>query len=340
MSRKTTFTRRNLIAASAGLAASAPLAAFAQDGAATPGASPAAETSYPLTVTHAGGDTVLEQQPERIVALEWSLVEDLLVLGIQPVAIADIEGYKTWVTIESELGDNVQDVGTRQEPSLESVSAAEPDLILGTAGRDMGIYEQFSEIAPTILETEYPTEEGVTPLEDLRARLRREGGYLNRQAEAEAAIEAMDATIAEQAQRADDAGMTGKPYAAAQGFTVESAPTWRIFTDGSLLGDSISSLGLENAWTADGGDWGFTTNSVEAFIDLPEDVTVFYIVNDTDDIVDSYLNDDPIWQSLPFVQEGRFLPLGGDTWTFGGTESVQRIVTRAADQLTGEGSGD
>ena len=79
---------------------------------------------------------------------------------------------------------------------------------------------------------------------------------------------------------------------------------------------------------------------VEAFIDLPEDVTVFYIVNDTDDIVDSYLNDDPIWQSLPFVQEGRFLPLGGDTWTFGGTESVQRIVTRTADQLTGEGSGD
>lgn len=331
------WNRRQLIAASAGLTASAAFTrtALAQNATATPGASPASATEYPITVEHAGGETVLEQEPTRIVALEWSLVEDLLVLGIQPVAIADVEGFKTWVTIETELADDVQDVGLRQEPSLESISAAEPDLILGTAGRDMGIYDQLSEIAPTILETEYPTENGVTPLEDLRNRLRREARYLNREAEAETEISEMDALIQEKAATIEEAGLTGAPYVVIQGFTSESVPVWRIFTDGSLVGDAISATGLTNAWTADGGEWGFTTNSVETFIELPEDVNVFYIVNDSDNIVEGVLADDPIWQSLPFMQEGRFYPLGGDTWTFGSTESVERIVTRSTEQITG-----
>jgi iron complex transport system substrate-binding protein len=329
------ITRRHLLAAGAAASVAGLTArrAVAQD--ATPGASPATAVTYPVTVPHDGGETVIEQDPARIVALEWHLVEDLLVLGIQPVAIADVEGFKTWVTIETALGDEVQDVGTRQEPSLEAIAAAEPDLILGLDYRDGAIYDQLSDIAPTVLVSAYPTDDGETPLDDLRDRLRFEASFLDRHAEAEAAIAAMDATIEEQAQAVADAGFAGTPFAVVQGFTMENAPVYRIFTDGALVGDSISSLGLENVWTADGGEWGFTTNNVESFIELPEDVVVFYIVNDTDNILETFLADDPIWQSLPFVQDGRFLPLGGDTWTFGGTESVQRIVTRASEQLTG-----
>lgn len=330
-----TLDRRRLISAGAAASLGGLIAgrAAAQD--ATPSASPASDVTYPVTVSHDGGETVIEQEPARVVALEWHLVEDLLVLGIQPVAIADVEGYNTWVTIDTALADDVQDVGTRQEPSLEALAAAEPDLILGLDYRDGAIYQQLSDIAPTVLVSAYPTEEGETPLDDLRDRLHFEASFLNRHAEAEAAISAMDTTIAEQAAEVESAGLAGTPFAVVQGFTMENAPVYRIFTDGALVGHSISSLGLENVWTADGGDWGFTTNNIETFIELPDDVVVFYIVNDSDNILESFLADDPIWQSLPFVQEGRFLPLGGDTWTFGGTESVQRIVTRAAGQITG-----
>lgn len=333
----TSLSRRSLIAAGAAAGAGAALgnAASAKQGTATPGASPAA-SSYPQTVTHDGGETVIEQEPARIAALEWHLVEDLLVLGIQPAAIADVEGFKTWVTIDSQLADDVQDVGLRQEPSLEALSAAEPDLILGLDYRDGPIYDQLAEIAPTILVSAYPEEEGETPLDDLRERLHFLAGILNRHDEATTAIATMDETIAAMAAEIEAAGLTGAPFVVTQGFTSENAPIWRLFTDASLVGHAITSTGLTNAWTADGGEWGFTTNSVESFIELPEDVHVFYIVNDTDDIVDTFLNDDPIWQSLPFVQEGRFLPLGGDTWTFGSTESVQRIVTKSTEQITGD----
>ena len=330
----TRWNRRQIIASSIALAASTPLSRLALGQDASPSASPTA-ISYPVTVNHDGGETVVEQEPTRIAALEWHLVEDLLVMGIQPVAIADVDGFKTWVTIDTQLADNVQDVGLRQEPSLEALSAAEPDLILGLDYRDAAIYDQLADIAPTILLSAYPKEEGVTPLEDLRERLRFEASFLNRASQADAAIAAMDATIEEQAGAIADAGLTGAPFVVIQGFTYENAPVWRIFTDGALVGNAISATGLENAWTADGGDWGFTTNSIESFVELPKDVNVFYIVNDTDNIVDGVLADDPIWQSLPFVQEGRFFPLGGDTWTFGSTESVQRIVTRSTSQITG-----
>lgn len=331
------MTRRHMIAALSAVTASASLArpALGQDAIASPSASPAAAISYPVTVSHEGGETTIEQEPVRIAALEWHLVEDLLVMGIQPAAIADVDGYKTWVTIETGLGDDVQDVGLRQEPSLEALSAAEPDLILGLDYRDAAIYEQLAEIAPTVLMSAFPKEEGITPLDDLRDRLRFEASFLNRATQAEDAIAAMDTTIEEQIAAIEEAGLTGAPFAVIQGFTFENAPTWRIFTDNALIGDAISATGLQNVWTADGGDWGFTTNSVESFIELPEDVNVFYIVNDTDNIVEGILADDPIWQSLPFVQEGRFFPLGGDTWTFGSTESVQRIVTRSTEQITG-----
>lgn len=334
----TRLSRRHLLTGIAAISASAAFTppVLGQDATATPSASPARQaTSYPVTVSHEGGETVIEQEPSRIAALEWHLVEDLLVMGIQPVAIADVEGFKTWVTIDSQLADDVQDVGLRQEPSLEALSAAEPDLILALDYRDAAIYDQLSEIAPTILMSAYPKEEGVTPLDDLRDRLRFEASFLNRAAEAEEAIAEMNATIEEKAVAIEEAGLTGAPFVVIQGFTSENAPVWRIFTDQALVGDSISATGLENVWTADGGDWGFTTNDIESFIELPEDVNVFYIVNDTDNIVAGVLADDPIWQSLPFVQEGRFFPLGGDTWTFGSTESVQRIVTRSTAQITG-----
>lgn len=322
------MTRRQVIAAGTGIAASTVLTrcTFAHQATATPG-SATVPVSYPVTVSHHGGETTLEQQPECIVALEWHLVEDLLVMGIQPVAIADIEGFKTWVTVDVALADEVQDVGLRHEPSLEALAAAKPDLILGLDYRDLALYDQLSGIAPTILINAYPLEEDITPLEDLHNRLRFEASFLDTAEAAEAALAAMDATISEQASLIDEAGLTGVPFVVTQAFTAENQPTMRIFSNDALVGDAISATGLENHWTADDGEWGFATNTIEAFVELPEDVHIFYIINDTDDILEKFLNDDPIWQSLPFVQEGRFYPLGGDTWTFGSTQSVQRIVT-------------
>ncbi|MGB3760615.1 MAG: ABC transporter substrate-binding protein, partial [Rivularia sp. (in: cyanobacteria)] len=66
--------------------------------------------------------------PSRVVALGWVYVEDLLALGIQPVGVADIEGYQKFVNIQPQLAASVVDVGTRAEPNLEAIAQLEPDL--------------------------------------------------------------------------------------------------------------------------------------------------------------------------------------------------------------------
>ncbi|CAI7647351.1 unnamed protein product, partial [Penicillium discolor] len=83
-----------------------------------------------VSVTDDLGRTVeLDKPAERIAVLEWQQIEDALSLCVTPVAVADAEGYSTWVTAE-ELPEGVVDVGTRQEPNLETLFGTDPDLVI------------------------------------------------------------------------------------------------------------------------------------------------------------------------------------------------------------------
>jgi ferric hydroxamate transport system substrate-binding protein len=129
---------------------------------------PPATSGAPLTITHALGETEVPANPQRVVALEWTYIEDLLALGVQPVGVADIAGYEAWVQIPVELGDDVVDVGTRQAPNLETLAALQPDLILVPAFRAAETYEQLAAIAPTLAFDSYPTDENVTQYDEMR----------------------------------------------------------------------------------------------------------------------------------------------------------------------------
>src|SRR5690554_3608607 len=88
------------------------------------------DTSEVVTISGVLGDVELEGPVQNVVALEWTYAEDLLAVGVQPVGVADIEGYNSWVQIEEKLDQGVVDIGTRQEPSLEKIAELNPDLII------------------------------------------------------------------------------------------------------------------------------------------------------------------------------------------------------------------
>lgn len=345
-SRGMTSTRRHLLAmAGAGAAALSTGNALAHDGhqatpAGSPVASPAASpvASGPITVPAPLGDVTLPGVPQRVVAIEWNLVEYVLTLGVQPVGIADVEGYNTWVNIGIEPGPAVADVGLRYEPSLESIAALSPDLILGVTERDEAILDQLNAIAPTILLESYPTVAGETPLDDVNETIRTIALALGKQDVAERVIAETEAVIANATATISDAGLAGAPFVVTQAFTAENVPTLRLFNNRSLFGATMSSLGLVNAWEGEGtiedDPWGFQTVTVEALVDVPAETHLFYVVQDTDNIFADALADDPIWSSLPFVQEGRTYALGGDTWTFGGHRSVQILIGKVIASLT------
>ena len=109
------------------------------------------------SVTHAMGTTEVPADPQRVVTLDTPHLDTALSLGVTPIGSvqSDVAGG-----LPAYLGDRtegIEVVGTIEEPSLEAIAALEPDLILSATVRHEQIYDQLSQIAPTVL-TDY--EEG------------------------------------------------------------------------------------------------------------------------------------------------------------------------------------
>lgn len=101
-------------------------------------------------VEHARGTTAVPDEPKRVVVLEPVQLDTAVALGVTPVGTA-VASEETGVP--SYLGDEaakIEAVGTVTEPSLEKIAEQEPDLIIGTESRHSDLYEQLSDIAPTV----------------------------------------------------------------------------------------------------------------------------------------------------------------------------------------------
>lgn len=82
-------------------------------------------------VEHEMGEAKISGQPEKVVALEFSFVDNLASLGVSPVGIADDNDEERIIEPIREKIEDYTSVGTRKQPSLEVISSLEPDLIIG-----------------------------------------------------------------------------------------------------------------------------------------------------------------------------------------------------------------
>lgn len=102
------------------------------------------------TIEHAMGTTDMEGTPKRIVVLTNEGTEALLALGIKPVGAAKSWTGDPWYKhIEKEM-EGVENLGDESQINIEAVAALNPDLIIGNKMRHEKIYEQLSQIAPTV----------------------------------------------------------------------------------------------------------------------------------------------------------------------------------------------
>ncbi|MEF2279614.1 ABC transporter substrate-binding protein [Deinococcus sp. YIM 134068] len=122
--------------------------------------SAASAQAFPLTVRHDLGSTTLTRVPQRVVVIQEETAELLAVLGVRPVGFGStrVQGATpgrplTALTAPAarSLGQPVF-VGTHDQPSLETIAALRPDLILMSAGDDGSntLYPQLARLAPTL----------------------------------------------------------------------------------------------------------------------------------------------------------------------------------------------
>lgn len=300
---------------------------------------PPAADGGPITVTDGRGEEIaLDGPAERIVTIEWSYTEHLLAVGVQPVGMADIEGYQTYVTEEPGVAADVTDIGSRQEPSIEQIRLLQPDLILTDVERSAANLDELETIAPVMA---FPTYvEGADQLDSMVEAFLAVAQAVDRGEEAVAVLDDLDAAIATGRETLADADLETRDVVLSQGEGTVEAPMFRLFTDSSMAVQIVAELCLTNPIDDDSGDglgtdYGYISVSLEGltrvgdawFLPIAPDAAVAEF--------EERFGDSPTFTSLAFVEAGRLRPLGEDTWLFGGPISGALLVERVVEALTG-----
>jgi ABC-type Fe3+-hydroxamate transport system substrate-binding protein len=284
-----------------------------------------------LTVTDSTGTVHLKKPAAKVVALEWSYVEELLTVGVTPVGVADKATYGTWVTAGPKLPAGVPDVGKRAQPSLEQIKALNPDLIVAERSRVTANLDQLRQIAPVLVFDGYsPNDALVTSNRDHFAQLAKAVG---KQGEAAEVLKSYDQKVSKAKSALANAGRAGTAVTLAQGFSVNGQPVIRAYTDHAQAVQVLESIGLKNAWHGKDSDpSGFTTVGVEGLTAVSSS-TLLYVAQPADNPFTGALAGNATWQSLGFVSGGRVRALEAGTWFWGGPDSNELLIDQALKAL-------
>lgn len=305
-----------------------------EDGAAAGSATAAGGAA---AITDDTGERVeLERPAQRVVAIEWESAENVLALGVEPVGVGDRDIYRDWVAAGEDLPPSTESVGTRGEASLEKIASLEPDLIV--AGRD-GIEEsraKLERIAPVAVFDIAPEPgSGTTEWERMRTEVERLGVLLGREERAEELLTRLERTLDEQAAKVKRAGAAGDSVALVQGFT-DGKPSARLFDDGAQLVGVLRRLGLENAFDGEAQRWGITPAGLEGLRRVADADWMLTFALRSDDPFRETWSRNPAYRRFPVVERDRVVPLGGDTWPWGGPLSAELAAKRIAAAVSGE----
>jgi iron complex transport system substrate-binding protein len=111
-----------------------------------------------VTVKHIFGETKIPAPPKRVVSAGFTEQDDLLAVGVVPIAVTDWFGgepFGVWPWAQLKLG-GAQPVVLNLNDGIQvdQIASLKPDLIVATnAGLDQDNYTKLSAIAPTIAQS-------------------------------------------------------------------------------------------------------------------------------------------------------------------------------------------
>ena len=273
----------------------------------------AAASVFPLTLTHALGETVIEKQPERVVAIGWGNLDIPLALGIAPVGVsrvtygaADDNGLFYW-TNEAFNALGIEEPNVFDDTDgldFEAINNAEPDLILAAySGISQEEYDQLSEIAPVAAYKEA----WATTWQDLTLD---NGKALGKEEAAKALVDETSAMIQEKAAAFPDIqGLT----AAYCYFDTSNLGSFYVYMPKDPRAAYLIDLGLdlpENIRALDDGSFFFMTVSSEN-IDVLKDLDLIVTWGEDDTL--SALQADPLINQVPAIQRGSVVFLSNNS---------------------------
>jgi iron complex transport system substrate-binding protein len=112
-----------------------------------------------VTITHLFGQTVIKEPPKRVVSAGYTEQDDLLAVGVVPVAVTNWFGdqpFAVWPWAQPKLG-SAQPVVLNLDNGIpvDQIAGLKPDLIVAiNAGVDADTYQKLAAIAPTVAQSD------------------------------------------------------------------------------------------------------------------------------------------------------------------------------------------
>ncbi|WP_205547877.1 siderophore ABC transporter substrate-binding protein [Leucobacter sp. wl10] len=178
------------------LSAALALSACSSGAPADPGAEKGgtSETASTVVITDNRGEVEVPVNPKTVVALDNTVFDTLDEWNIELAAVPKGVMGSVWPDYIDD--PKVADVGNHREPNLETIVAAQPDLIIG-GYRFADYYDQIKEQNPQAAVIEIAPREGEDQFEELKRQTEILGQIFDREEEAAALSEQLDGAVAD-----------------------------------------------------------------------------------------------------------------------------------------------
>lgn len=274
-----------------------------------------------ITITDDYGTHTFEQAPQRVVVLNWDILEQVLALDVEPIAAPNLPGYRQWV-VNPYAPESIEDIGTRAEPNLEKIASLKPDVILA-ASPQQDLIPLLKQIAPVIYLQNFSEQEEAadTAIRHFRTLSK----LFAKQSLAEEKLTALFHSFEQLRSRIHQ--HYPKPL---EVLVMRFSTPNSVFlsTENSTTDYVVEQLGLHNPIKESARAWGIKQDRINRLQDL-KDSYILYVQPFPQE---KKLKDSPLWQAMPFVKEQRVNSVRA-VWAYGGAMSLQYMAEAITDSL-------
>ncbi|MEM9042306.1 MAG: ABC transporter substrate-binding protein [Actinomycetota bacterium] len=211
-----------------------------------------------ITITDVTGEKEVPVTDQGIYALDELMGTMLLTLGVEPATTAAFFQDPLLAPVLLSEQTDLVEFG-----SVESIASTRPGLVLGIGHPNfIEIVDELSGVAPTVL-PDFTS--------SWRDQTRLIAQVVDREAEAEAVIGAVDGRIAGLSAEIDDAGLTGQRVAVVQQF----GPEWFAYGPTTISGSVVADVGFTRSVAQSGSEnFGFLPLAEEL---VPDETDVPFV---------------------------------------------------------------
>ena len=273
-------------------------------------------------IQHAAGETCVPDVPTRLVSLDSTTLADAIALGTTPVG-ASLTGGQLPNSL-ADYSEQIEQLGTSEQPNLEKILQNQPDLILGIELFGESIFTQLSQIAPTVL-----GRWNGFPL--WREHFDFVADVLGKQEQAEQVW--IDYT---QKASALKASLADKLKEKEVSIAYACCGTVTIDAENSFAGSILADVGIRRPASQGAADRGIIILSEERIPELDADILFISVYDDEDsaDVMNTW-EKKPLWKQLKAVQNDQVYFVDYSVWRAGDPLSANFVLDDLEQYLAG-----